>query len=282
MTYSPYLGRWLEQDPIGFDAGDLNLYRVEGNNPTNEVDPSGLIGIIFDGSGYQANDGTIISRLIVPFAKGDTQASPSYYKIDLGNVWRKVNDAESEIEEILRKNPKEPIDIIGWSRGGMAALALAKKLSQHKPAIKVRFLGLIDPTAPVKKYTEDKRFRDLDSRNCEDNIENAALIVRDGKHDGSWAKHQVYRVFFQVKEVKFSKKTKVLVNKAVPLDHLQTGFSRDVGNMMWDAMKKAGIKLPPDEESPFMQKDYDEKPRGGRGVFGNMEKLIRELDLLPD
>jgi RHS repeat-associated protein len=36
-------GRWLSQDPIGFRAGDANLYRYVGNSPTNFTDPSGLI-----------------------------------------------------------------------------------------------------------------------------------------------------------------------------------------------------------------------------------------------
>ena len=35
------LGRWLNQDPIGFDGG-LNLYTYVGNNPIGLVDPSGL------------------------------------------------------------------------------------------------------------------------------------------------------------------------------------------------------------------------------------------------
>ena len=30
--YSPTLGRWLQNDPIGFQAGDQNLYRFVGNN----------------------------------------------------------------------------------------------------------------------------------------------------------------------------------------------------------------------------------------------------------
>jgi hypothetical protein len=42
--YDPGVGRWLEEDPIGFDAGDPNLYRYVGNAPTNETDPSGLVG----------------------------------------------------------------------------------------------------------------------------------------------------------------------------------------------------------------------------------------------
>jgi hypothetical protein len=40
--YDPGVGRWLEQDPIGFSGGDPNLYRYVGNAPTNASDPSGL------------------------------------------------------------------------------------------------------------------------------------------------------------------------------------------------------------------------------------------------
>jgi RHS repeat-associated protein len=40
--YDPAAGRWLSQDPIGFAAGDANLYRYVGNRATNATDPSGL------------------------------------------------------------------------------------------------------------------------------------------------------------------------------------------------------------------------------------------------
>ena len=40
--YDPATGRWLSQDPIGFEAGDANLYRYVGNQPTTLTDPSGL------------------------------------------------------------------------------------------------------------------------------------------------------------------------------------------------------------------------------------------------
>jgi RHS repeat-associated protein len=37
----PTTGRWTIQDPLGFAAGDANLYRYVGNTPTLLVDPSG-------------------------------------------------------------------------------------------------------------------------------------------------------------------------------------------------------------------------------------------------
>lgn len=44
--YSPWLGRFLSQDPLGFDAGDYNLYRYVLNNPTNLTDPTGELPVI--------------------------------------------------------------------------------------------------------------------------------------------------------------------------------------------------------------------------------------------
>ena len=40
--YDPTIGTFISQDPISFSAGDPNLYRYVGNNPLNQVDPSGL------------------------------------------------------------------------------------------------------------------------------------------------------------------------------------------------------------------------------------------------
>ncbi len=40
--FQPNLGRWLQEDPIGFAGGDQNLYGYESNNPASEIDPFGL------------------------------------------------------------------------------------------------------------------------------------------------------------------------------------------------------------------------------------------------
>jgi RHS repeat-associated protein len=40
--YSPSLGRWLQADPLGLRAGDTNLYRTEGDNSIDWLDPTGL------------------------------------------------------------------------------------------------------------------------------------------------------------------------------------------------------------------------------------------------
>ncbi len=41
-VYDPQLGRFLQDDPIGFAAGDTNLQRFVRNDPVNRIDPSGL------------------------------------------------------------------------------------------------------------------------------------------------------------------------------------------------------------------------------------------------
>jgi RHS repeat-associated protein len=39
--YDPKVGRFISEDPIGFSAGDTNLYRYVNNSPTNFTDPTG-------------------------------------------------------------------------------------------------------------------------------------------------------------------------------------------------------------------------------------------------
>jgi RHS repeat-associated protein len=63
--YDSKVGRFISEDPIGFNAGDTNLYRYVGNNSTNYTDPTGelaqvaggaIFGGIFGGLYALAND----------------------------------------------------------------------------------------------------------------------------------------------------------------------------------------------------------------------------------
>jgi RHS repeat-associated protein len=40
--YDPASGRFVSKDPMGFGAGDANLYRFAGNDSLNRIDPSGM------------------------------------------------------------------------------------------------------------------------------------------------------------------------------------------------------------------------------------------------
>jgi RHS repeat-associated protein len=40
--YDARIGRWIEEDPMAFGAGDVNLYRYVSNGPVWSIDPTGL------------------------------------------------------------------------------------------------------------------------------------------------------------------------------------------------------------------------------------------------
>ena len=87
--YDPQTGRSLSEDPIGFSAGDSNLYRYVFNNPANLADPSGNSVLIQDafthcfsttaglatGGFFGAVFGTIIGALNAVLSTGETADS---------------------------------------------------------------------------------------------------------------------------------------------------------------------------------------------------------------
>ena len=43
--YDPATGQFITADPIGMASGETNLYRYAGGDPTNHIDPSGLLSL---------------------------------------------------------------------------------------------------------------------------------------------------------------------------------------------------------------------------------------------
>ena len=65
--YDPDLGRFISEDPVGFEADDLNLYRYVGNSPQNATDPGGNTAAI--------EYGLLLCDIADALANGNTIAS---------------------------------------------------------------------------------------------------------------------------------------------------------------------------------------------------------------
>lgn len=59
-TYHPWLGRFMSEDPKGFDAGDYNLFRYCKNDPEDLTDPMGL-DFLSSASDFSAGMGDFMS-----------------------------------------------------------------------------------------------------------------------------------------------------------------------------------------------------------------------------
>jgi RHS repeat-associated protein len=82
--YSSELGRFIQTDPIRFDAGDVNFYRYVANNPVNAADPLGLA--YFASSGLAALGGVWLG----PFSK-----NPIYFNTELSHEHTFFEDRKS-------------------------------------------------------------------------------------------------------------------------------------------------------------------------------------------
>jgi RHS repeat-associated protein len=53
--YDSNVGRFISEDPVGFDGGDVNLFAYVGNNPVMGVDPTGLEIRVYSSNAFGIN-----------------------------------------------------------------------------------------------------------------------------------------------------------------------------------------------------------------------------------
>ncbi|MBU3948143.1 MAG: hypothetical protein KJ826_07980 [Proteobacteria bacterium] len=60
----PKVGRFVSEDPSGFDGGDVNLYVYVGNNPVLMIDPEGLLSFAENFNRRRQLNGSILTKAI--------------------------------------------------------------------------------------------------------------------------------------------------------------------------------------------------------------------------
>ncbi|MFT5522769.1 MAG: RHS repeat-associated protein, partial [Pirellulaceae bacterium] len=90
--YDPILGRFVSKDPVGFQAGDLNLYRYVRNNPINAIDPSGQTETFFSFGGH------VYSMVLKSVAECGCNAFQTFFGTDVCGA---VNDFGADSSRLL-------------------------------------------------------------------------------------------------------------------------------------------------------------------------------------
>jgi RHS repeat-associated protein len=141
--YDPMTARWLSQDPIGFEAGDANLYRYVKNSPTTKNDPSGHYGV----------GGHFFTVYSVGIAAGLTKKeaySIAYYS--------QLPDQDARFEAIsnsdalgasARNRAKLTYDCI-HSLNGLRGDAIANRRTMISAQIKKELAGIALPKHPTQ------------------------------------------------------------------------------------------------------------------------------------
>jgi RHS repeat-associated protein len=114
--YHPGFGRFLQTDPLGFDAGDMNLFRYCGDDPVDRSDPTGLfdmwsnltkffngnpsMNVVRDAWNERRDQGRIVLDLI---PAGDRHISTGDFKLDDGNQGLGLTEGDFRVRDPVKQ-----------------------------------------------------------------------------------------------------------------------------------------------------------------------------------
>jgi RHS repeat-associated protein len=213
--YDPATGRWLEQDPKRFGAGDPNLYRYVGNDPTNAADPSGRwIFLSGDRETIQRNVLTPLDNAGVNYdlrARGETHF---VLNIDI-NPWGTLFSAET-----LQKMGKAG-EHGGWYR---EALSYSKEEDRHI-VINAKDLTFYRLVSPQDRLSDETK-KEIQAGRQEAWRRWVAAEAERGPRLQRQAEEEARKQFAEW--VKYQQARREYVAKAVPLwkKYAHVGLSR--------------------------------------------------------
>lgn len=175
--YDARHGRWLSRDPLG-EPGGINLYGFVGNAPVGAVDPLGLDVYAIDGTWANVEEdhpqwaSTNVSDFYRRVLKINSERAQyfggpgvrTHAPSPAGKVFHGVTGAETyliakdvkdricdDYWQAKRDGREYKVNLVGWSRGAVAAIWAAKLLNDQGCSCediteypKVNFLGLYD------------------------------------------------------------------------------------------------------------------------------------------
>ena len=168
--YHPGLGRFLQTDPTGFDAGDMNLYRYCDDDPVDRTDPTGLWTRDWQAAMQAIDQGGLLS-----FFDAERMASQNVTVAGSSgqNGKRTIYQAPENYNPSQLEHGNDPWSLI---RGGASQAYEAGKIDQREhhrfifqnPAnpkdfvrTPLRISGLTDATNETTIFVPDKTRRHL-------------------------------------------------------------------------------------------------------------------------
>ena len=107
-AYTALLGRFMQTDPIRFDAGDANLYRYVGNRVTGARDPSGL-RLKISGDGITDHEATKLFMEAENYLRGTA----------MGNLILKMRKLDFDFKiRVVKNNTNDPTGNCSYHRYG--------------------------------------------------------------------------------------------------------------------------------------------------------------------